>query len=330
MANVAIFVPHNGCPNKCSFCDQRHITGCVSQPDADDVRKTLNVAVSSLKEKTIDAEIAFFGGSFTAIDREYMLSLLESTKDYIDKFKGIRISTRPDAIDEEILDVLKSYKVTSIELGAQSMSDIVLRANERGHSAEDVYNASALIKSYGFSLGLQMMTGLYKSSNDLDVLTAQEFIKLNPDTVRIYPTVVLKNTTLESLLLSGEYNPPDVLEASKLCAKLIPMFENAGIKIIRVGLHDSDTLKSNMLGGAFHPAFRELCESQIYFENIVTELESENITNGEITVFVPKSDLSKAIGQKGINKQKLINFGYKPKFYEDDTLAKRQVLIKKG
>lgn len=330
MANVAIFVPHNGCPNKCSFCDQRHITGCISQPDSSDVENVLKIAYNSLNEKSKDSEIAFFGGSFTAIDRDYMLSLLESTKKYIDSFKGIRISTRPDAIDEEVLDILKSYKVTSIELGAQSMSDVVLNANERGHSADDVYRASSLIKSYGFSLGLQMMTGLYKSTDELDIFTAQEFIRLKPCTVRIYPTVVLRNTTLETLLLKGEYNPPDAEDASGLCAKLIPMFENAGIKIIRVGLHDSETLRNNILGGAFHPAFRELCEAQIYFENIMSQLNVSNVINGDINIFVPRSDLSKAIGQKGYNKQKLMSLGYKPKFFEDDTLANRQVLIKKG
>lgn len=330
MANVSIFVPHNGCPNKCSFCDQRHITGCISQPDSDDVKKTLDIALDSLKEKSMDAEIAFFGGSFTAIDRNYMISLLESTKEYISRFKGIRISTRPDAIDEEILGILKSYNVTSIELGAQSMSDSVLSANERGHSADDVYKASALIKSCGVSLGLQMMTGLYKSTDELDIFTAEEFVKIKPDTVRIYPTVVLKNTTLETLYKNGLYNPPDAEISAKLCAKLIPMFENAGIKIIRVGLHDSESLKENMIGGAFHPAFRELCEAQIYLDKITDALNYNGIEYGEIQIFVPKSHLSKAIGQKGSNKQKLISLGYKPTFYEDDTLANRQVLIKKG
>ena len=330
MANVSIFVPHNGCPNKCSFCDQRHITGCISQPDSDDVKNTLDIALDSLKEKSKDAEIAFFGGSFTAIDRSYMLALLESTKEYIHNFKGIRISTRPDAIDKEVLDILKSYNVTSIELGAQSMSDLVLSANERGHSADDVYKASALIKSCGFSLGLQMMTGLYKSTDELDIFTSEEFVKIKPDTVRIYPTVVLKNTTLETLYKNGLYNPPCAEVSAKLCSKLIPLFENAGIKIIRVGLHDSESLKENMIGGAFHSAFRELCESQIYFDKITEVLNSEDIKSGAIRIFVPKSDLSKAIGQKGSNKQKLISAGYKPKFFEDDTLANRQVLIKKG
>lgn len=330
MANVSIFVPHNGCPNKCSFCDQRHITGCVSQPTANDVKNTLKIALSSLKEKSYNAEIAFFGGSFTAIDRAYMIELLESTKSYIDKFKGIRISTRPDAIDDEILKILKSYNVTSIELGAQSMVAEVLKANERGHTAEDIYRTSELIKSYGFSLGLQMMTGLFRSSDELDLYTAQEFIKLNPKTVRIYPTVVLENTTLAELFRRGDYNPPNAEEATKLCAKIILMFENAGINVIRVGLHDSESLKYNMIGGAFHPAFRELCEAEIYFDKILNEIKAQNISSGEVYIYVPKSDLSKAIGQKSSNKQKLISLGFKPIFMQDDTLVKRQVLIKKG
>lgn len=330
MANVAVFVPHNGCPNKCSFCDQRHITGCVSQPDAKFVEDTLITALDSLKEKSVDAEIAFFGGSFTAIDREYMISLLDSTKPYISRFKGIRISTRPDAIDDNILGLLKEYKVTSIELGAQSMSDEVLSANERGHSAEGVRAASALIKSYGFSLGLQMMTGLYNSCDKVDLYTASEFIKLSPDTVRIYPTVVLKNTTLADLYRAGKYNPPDYKEASKLCSKLILMFEAAGIKVIRVGLHDSESLRNNMIAGAFHPAFREICESQIYLDKIIEVLDTQNITDGNVSIYVPKSGLSKAVGQRCSNKNHLISLGYNPEFIQNDTLADRQVLIKKG
>lgn len=330
MANVAIFVPHNGCPNKCSFCDQRHITGQQIQPDADFVKTTLETALYSLKEKSFESEIAFFGGSFTAIDREYMLELLESTKPYIDNFKGIRISTRPDAISRDVLEILKKFKVTSIELGAQSMSDLVLEANERGHSSEDVRNASFLIKSFGFSLGLQMMTGLYMSSDEIDLYTVSEFIKLKPDTVRIYPTVVLENTTLATRFKAGEYNPPDAFESVRLCAKLIPMFENAGIKVIRVGLHDSESLKANMIGGAFHPAFRELCEGRMFYDNIMAELESTEVKDGNIIVSVPKSALSKAIGQKAINKNKLIELGYNPQFTEDNTLAQRQVLITKG
>ncbi len=330
MANVSVFVPHNGCPNKCSFCDQRHITGCVSQPKREDVESALKIALETLKDKAKDAEIAFFGGSFTAIERDYMIELLESTRDYVDYFKGIRISTRPDAIDEGILDILREYKVTSIELGAQSMVDSVLKANRRGHTAEDVRKASRLIKSYGFSLGLQMMTGLYKSSDELDKYTAEEFISLKPDTVRIYPTVVLKNTDLEDYMNSGIYIPKNAEESVKLCCDLLLMFEKADIKVIRLGLHDSETLKDNIVGGAFHSAFRELCEAQIYFDKIKSELDLLDIKAGKILINIPKTELSKAIGHKGANKKKLIALGYEPVFIEDATLAERQVLIKKG
>lgn len=280
--------------------------------------------------KTKDAEIAFFGGSFTAIDREYMIELLTATKEYIHYFKGIRISTRPDAIDVEILDILRSFGVTSIELGAQSMVDSVLLANDRGHTSDDVVNASELIKSMGFSLGLQMMTGLYKSTTQDDFYTAKRFIDLSPDTVRIYPTVVLKNTQLAEYMLNGVFNPLSVDESVELCSELILMFEKASIQVIRVGLHDSETLRRNMIGGAFHPAFRELCEAHIYFKLIIEKLNSLNIDSGLININVPIKDMSKVVGQKGSNKEKLISLGYNPTFIQDKTLAARQVLVTKG
>ena len=161
--NISVFVPHIGCPQKCSFCNQNTITGSHSVPTPDDVK---NAVETALLKTEYEYEIAFFGGSFTAIERAYMISLLETAKPYIEsgKIKGIRCSTRPDAIDDEVLSLLKSYGVTAIELGAQSMNDAVLSANLRGHTADDVRNASRLIKKYGFELGLQMMTDLYLST----------------------------------------------------------------------------------------------------------------------------------------------------------------------
>ena len=240
--NISIFVPHIGCPQKCSFCNQNTITGSHSVPTPDDVK---NAVETALLKTEYEYEIAFFGGSFTAIERAYMISLLETAKPYIEsgKIKGIRCSTRPDAIDDEVLSLLKSYGVTAIELGAQSMNDAVLSANLRGHTADDVRNASRLIKEYGFELGLQMMTDLYLSTPELDIETAKEIIKLNPDTVRIYPTVTLKNTYLEKLMIEGKYIPSSIESTISLCAKLVPMFNDKGIKIIRLGLHASDDVK---------------------------------------------------------------------------------------
>ena len=265
--NISLFIPHLGCPHKCSFCNQNTITGKQTQPSADDVRAAVETA---LRKKNYDYEIAFFGGSFTAIDREYMLSLLKAAYDYVKdgRVNGIRISTRPDCIDEEVLDILKKYGVTSIELGAQSMDGEVLRANFRGHTAEDVENASRLIKSYGFELGLQMMTGLYLDTNEKAIETAKRLIALSPDTIRIYPTVVLKNTYLAKLYEDELYKPQTVDDAANLCTKIVPMFEKAGIRVIRLGLHSSPELKKNMIAGAFHDSFGEIVKSRYLLKTI--------------------------------------------------------------
>ncbi|MBR2724756.1 MAG: radical SAM protein [Ruminococcus sp.] len=259
-----------------------------------------------------------------------MISLLSAAKEFIDKFKGIRISTRPDCIDTEVLKILKDFGVTSIELGAQSMDDRVLLLNNRGHNSESVRKASKLIKASGFSLGLQMMTGLYGSSDESDIFTAQEFIKLKCDTVRIYPTVLLKNTYLEELFYCGEYEPQSVEAAVNICSKLIPMFEQADVSVIRVGLHSSDTLEENIVAGAYHPAFRELCENKIYLNYILDLIKTDNFRKGRINVFVSPSSLSKAIGQNKTNFNVLLNLGYEPKFIEDSKLMNRQIYLQEG
>ncbi len=193
-SNIAIFIPHVGCPHLCSFCNQRNISGEKSIPSGEDVRRICSSAMNEITDKS-NTEIAFFGGSFTAIDREYMMELLSAANEFVGKgkFKGIRISTRPDYIDDEILSVLKKYGVTSIELGAQSMSDRVLEANERGHSAEDVRKASSLIKKYEFELGLQMMVGLYQSTESDDYFTMCEIIALKPDGILYFVIKINKS-----------------------------------------------------------------------------------------------------------------------------------------
>ena len=221
--------------------------------------QTLEQALLHLGGRAGNTEIAFFGGSFTAIDRSYMLSLLEAAKPYLSRFHGIRISTRPDYIDEEVLALLKAYGVTAIELGAQSMDNSVLELNQRGHTAEDVINAARLIRSHGFSLGLQMMTGLYGAAPETDIATAEQFIAIHPDTVRVYPTVIMRGTELATLYQNGDFVPYTPEQSVELCAKLILMFAKADITIIRLGLHYSDSLVRNSLGDNYHPAFKELC-----------------------------------------------------------------------
>ena len=328
-ANVALFVPHEGCPHCCSFCNQRTISGAVDKPDPKSVESACEIAVKSGGADPKNSEIAFFGGSFTAIDEEYMISLLESAKRYIDKkyFKGIRISTRPDCIDRHKLEILKRYGVTSIELGAQSMDDGVLELNNRGHSAQDVRDASGLIKDYGFGLGLQMMTGLYGSDWDRDIFTAEELIKLRPDTVRIYPTVVLENTELARKLETGEYTAQSLDEAVKLCARLLLMFRASGIKVIRLGLHSGGSVEDGYIAGAYHPAFRELCEGEIYLKKMLELLRGKDQSRQYI-IEVGKKSLSKAIGQSKRNEKALKKAGFYCKIKGNDFLDEYEMNVK--
>lgn len=318
--NISLFIPHLGCPHKCSFCNQNTITGKQTQPGADDVRAAVETA---LKKKNYDYEIAFFGGSFTAIDREYMLSLLKAAYDYVKdgRVNGIRISTRPDCIDEEVLDILKKYGVTSIELGAQSMDDEVLRANFRGHTAEDVENASRLIKSFGFELGLQMMTGLYLDTDEKAVETAQKIIDLAPDTVRIYPTVVLKNTYLAKLYEDELYKPQTVDDAANLCTKIVPMFEKAGIRVIRLGLHSSPELKKNMIAGAFHDSFGEIVKSRYMLNKIL------KYPPADYEIMVNSKSVSQLKGQQKRNIYFLMEEGYNIKVTVNDKVAAGDIKI---
>ena len=310
-ANVALFVTHMGCPHQCSFCNQKTISGSLKPLELSDIDEACKTAADSGKTSKESSEIAFFGGSFTAVDENYMISLLERAKQYIDKgfFKGVRISTRPDCINKHKLDILRQYGVTAIELGAQSMIDEVLTLNERGHTAEDVRNASALIKEYGFELGLQMMTGLYGSDDEKDIYTASELIKLKPETVRIYPTIVLEGTQLANLLKDGKYQAQTLENATKLCAKLLLMFHENGIKVIRLGLHSGGNVCEGYIAGAYHPAFRELCEGGIYLEKMLELLENCD-KSGRYVIEVPAKSVSKAKGHSKINEKTLKNQGY--------------------
>lgn len=328
--NIALFVPHNGCPNQCSFCNQKSITGRQYQPTPKDVDDAVEEALAANEKYGLkyDYEIAFFGGSFTAIDRNYMLALLNAAYKYVENktVKGIRLSTRPDAVDTEVLATLKRHGVTSIELGAQSMCDEVLLANRRGHTADDVRISSRLIKSFGFSLGLQMMTGLYKSSDERDIYTAQEIIKLAPDTVRIYPTVTMENTPLADLYKSGSFVPVGMEKSVNLCAVLLKMFTEHNIEVIRLGLHYSKELEKDMLYNNYHPAFKELCESKMMLSDFMEKAESMNCS--DITVSVNPASVSRFVGQKRANMKLLSEKGYRIKLLQDKSLSKYEIKLK--
>lgn len=315
--NISIFIPHLGCPHLCSFCDQRSISGTAKAPTADEVTALLAQQAEHLAQIDTKAEIAFFGGSFTAIPRDYMVELLGAAKQAVERFdvyNGIRCSTRPDCVSDDIVAILKNYGVTAVELGAQSMSDEVLRANERGHTSEDVRQAAALIKESGIQLGLQMMTGLYKDSEEAVLHTMREFIAIAPSTVRIYPTVILKGTRLGELYESGEYRSFSFEETVTLCARLLREFERNNIAVIRMGLHASPEVERDMLGGVYHPAFREICESRIFLDELRELLSA--LPRGEYTVFTDKKNISKLIGHGRANVRALSEIGYKIKVRE--------------
>ncbi|MBR2868229.1 MAG: radical SAM protein [Clostridia bacterium] len=326
--NVALFVVHKGCPHMCSFCNQRSISGSRNEITPDEVHSAARTAVASLSaNEAAGGEIAFFGGSFTMVERGYMISLLEAAYEYVEKgiFKGIRISTRPDGIDDEICGILKKYGVTAVELGAQSLDDRVLELNERGHTAEEVESACRMLKKYGFETGLQMMTGLYGSEDSDSIETARKIIELKPDTVRIYPTVVIKGTRLHELMLSGEFVPKGIEETVSLCAELIPMFENAGIKIIRVGLHSGGGVEADYAGGAYHPALRELCEGRIYYNIALGKLRENDC--GRYVLAVGEKEISKMTGQKKQNLIKLQMLGYTCSVEGRGGMAKYEVAV---
>lgn len=326
-SNISIFVPHIGCPHLCSFCDQHVISGAQNAPTAQNVKETCEKALSEVKSPE-NTEIAFFGGSFTAIPRDYMIGLLSATHEFVGegKLHGIRISTRPDYIDDEVLDILRAHGVTSIELGAQSMRDSVLTANSRGHNAQDVIHASRLIKSHGFELGLQMMVGLYGSSEEDEQYTFDEIIALQPDTLRIYPVVILAGTQLGELYKSGEYKPFDFDVAVDLCSDFMEKAEQIGIRVIKVGLHASEFVEGEMLGGFYHPAFRELCEGRSYRRAFEEQLSGGYIY-GEFSV--PEKCYSKAIGHKKSNIEYFKNKGIELRIISDRAQQEKSRLIER-
>ena len=329
-ANVAIFVPHNGCPHCCSFCNQVKITGMKSQPKEQDIIRAVEIAMNSRNYDPKKSEIAFFGGSFTAIERNYMITLLNTAYAYVRKgaFCGIRISTRPDCINDEILTILQSYGVKSIELGAQSMDNDVLKANQRGHTAEDVEQSSALIQSYGFALGLQMMTGLYQSSVQKDYDTALKICQIKPKTVRIYPTVIMQDTKLADYYRQGIYQTYTLEETVELCAKLLSLFGRHGIDVIRLGLHSTEDIKTGMLAGAWHPSFGELCFSRLYRDNMERYFKENSLEKGNYMVYVSPQEVSKITGQKKSNLVYFREQGYRLTVKADTDIKKDSFVIR--
>lgn len=300
--HIPIFVPHVGCPHDCVFCNQRHITGQTAETTSQDVRRITEEHLASISAENRYIEVAFFGGSFTGIEIEKQTELMSAAYEYVMKGKidGIRCSTRPDYITEEILDNFKKFGGKCIELGVQSSDEYVLSCSRRGHSFDDVKKASELIKKKNISLGLQMMVGLVGDTAEKTLKTAKDIISLKPDCVRIYPTLVVKDTELYNMYKSGVYKALSVEDAVSQLGEIIPMFERENISVIRVGLQTTDEINSDMVYGPYHPAIKELAEGRIIrnvMENIVMQKDDKKIFD----VICHPSRISEVIGHKKCN-----------------------------
>lgn len=302
---IPVFVPHLGCPQQCVFCDQRRISGQLRPAGAEDVHRIVREAGPPRPGQC--RELAFYGGSFTAIPEDRQLELLEAARQERDRgqIQALRLSTRPDAVDKTVLDRLRQYGVETIELGVQSMDDRVLALSGRGHTAAQARKAAGLVRESGFRLILQMMTGLPGDTGAESLETARELIELRPDGVRIYPTVILRGTALEELWHQGRYHEHSVDDAVALCARILPLFQEAGIPVIRLGLNPTEDLSGGeAVGGAYDPALGERVLSRIWLEKARSLLAAVP-PGSRVVLAVPETKLSQAIGQRRCNLRSL-------------------------
>lgn len=308
-ASISVFVPHLACPNHCVFCNQNRISGATEPEPIQHIQTFLKTALQRLPAHSFDeVDIAFFGGSFTGIEEHKMRAYLAAaaqarTQD--PRITGIRLSTRPDYISPRILQILNEYGVTTIELGAQSLSDVILKNCGRGHTVRDVEQAAEWIRSNDTQLVLQIMPGLPGDTDQTILQTAQRTIQLAPDGVRIYPCVVLKDTPLQTMWEKGIYQPLTTEHAVALCAQMVPMFLQNHIKVLRTGLHASSiSSDDSVLAGPFHPAFGELVQQKIYLNRLLADFQKQPPVADEI-LYVGRGCTSKMIGNKKGNLQYL-------------------------
>ncbi|GAA0788669.1 elongator complex protein 3 [Hathewaya limosa] len=307
---IPIFVPHIGCPHNCVFCNQNTITGKKEIKDSN-VQEITKKSCRNIIEEYLNTinkygneekviEVSFFGGTFTAIPLEKQIELLEVAYEYKckEKINFIRLSTRPDYIDISELNILKKYGVDIIELGVQSLDNDVLKCSGRGHSSDVVKTASNLIKEFNITLGIQVMLGLPCDNFAKDIKTAKEVCEIKPDICRIYPSLVIKDTPMETMFKKGEYTPYSLKETIEICKIVYSMFISNDINVIRVGLQPTEDINegAEVVTGPFHPAFRELMESSLLNEMIFKFLK--DINSKEIQIIINPKNVSKLYSNK--------------------------------
>ncbi len=328
-SDIPIFIPELACPHQCVFCDQEKISGTLTIPQPVDVKDIVERYLKTIPEnRTID--IAFFGGSFTGLSVDIQEQYLKKAFKFVKngRVSGIRLSTRPDYINSTVLELLRKYGVTTIELGAQSTSQEVLNQSERGHTVEDIRDASNLICENGFELGLQMMIGLPGDSYERSIQTANDIVSLGANNTRIYPAIVVKQTALEKLYHKGKYIPLTLEEAVEWTKDIVHIFEKNNLSILRMGLHPSDNLVigKSLVDGPFHPSFKEMVMTQIWKEIIDTELQSiESSSSNKIKITVSNRQIHYAIGYRQTNREQLISRGYNVRFERNPSFSQYQI-----
>ena len=315
--NIPIFIPHLGCPNTCVFCNQRSISG-RQEFECGSVIDEIEGALDTIPPE-YEVEIAYFGGSFTGIDRSLMIYLLDVAKKYVlreddgrARVTGIRMSTRPDYINGEIMEILSHYPVKTVELGLQSMDDGVLLRSKRGHSAADAEQACKMIKDAGYNLIGQMMIGLPDSMLQKEIATAEKICEMGADGARIYPTVTFFGTELADMAAKGEYKMLETEDAIFRSKEVLKVFNSHAVECIRIGLCASDNLGDleKVMGGANHPALGELVLGEARYDLLRSMLcekrKNESLAGKTVTVSVPKGEISLTVGQCGRNKKRII------------------------
>ncbi len=301
---IPFFIPHAGCPHQCVFCNQKRITGSIRPVDASAIPGKIKEYLKTVGSSK-PVHVAFYGGSFTALPLDNQKSYLEAARPFVrsGRVKSIRVSTRPDAINKDILSVLREYGVDTVELGVQSMDDRVLTLSGRGHSTADTETAVQLLREHGFLIGLQLMPGLPGDSSAIFRTTVDRCITLKPAFVRLYPALVIKDTPLEELYKTRRYTPLSLDDAVAICKEALIKFEEAGIEVIRMGLQPTEELErpGTIIAGPYHPAFRQVVESAIMLDRMKALLAGAKQGASAITFLVHPRDLSAAIGQHRSN-----------------------------
>ena len=305
---IPVFLPNLGCHERCLFCNQKAPSEGLSSPSS--VQNFIETSLNRFPSEKEDREkqVAFYGGSFTAIHKDDQVRYLKEVQPFLASglIDSIRISTRPDALDEEILSLLKEYGVKTVEVGVQSMIDEVLLLANRGHSADDTITAMKRLRQWGFEVGIHLMIGLPGDTYDYFLQSLDRVIEFKPDFLRVHPTLVLKGAPLEKLWRAGEYSPLSLNEAVQWLKKGILRLEKSSISVARIGLQPTKELERDFLAGPYHPAFRQLIDSAIFFD--MAKYLLQNFPNGSKAIFFcnPK-EISNLKGQRNENSLKLKN-----------------------